>query len=65
MFKFLARRFRPSLYRVFYTYEPGTYVLQQVVAATSEYEANRLFDQMHALDDRVRRLGSATVKLEK
>lgn len=64
MFKFLFGRFKPSFFRVLYTYEPGTYVLEQIVAARNEYEANRLFDQMYADDARVRRLGSATTKIE-
>lgn len=61
MFKFLARRFRPSLYCVYYTYEPGTFVLKRVVAGRSEYEANRQFDVMYAHDSRVRRLPNATI----
>lgn len=65
MFKFLASRFRPKLYCVYYTYEPGTFVLKRVVAARSEYEANREFDAMYAHDGRVRRLPNATVLLRK
>jgi hypothetical protein len=65
MFKFLAQRFRPKLYNVYYVYEPGTYVLKRVVAGRSEYEANREFDAMYAHDCRIRRLPNATVLLER
>jgi hypothetical protein len=63
MFDFLRRYLSPSLYSVYYTYGIGTYVLRRVVAAKSEYEANRLFDLM--MDDgNCRRLPNATCKID-
>lgn len=61
MFKFLFNRFRFHSFRVYYTYDPGTYVLSKVIQARSVYEANRLFDQL--TDPRCRRLPDATVPL--
>ena len=45
MFKFLFGRSRRINYDVYYTVGQGTFVLRRTIAAKSEYDANRIFDQ--------------------
>ena len=58
MFKFLFDRSRRINYDVYYTYTPGTFVLKETIAAKSEYDANRIFDQK--ADPRCVRVRNAT-----
>lgn len=51
MFKFLFGRTRGrQLYRVLYVLKGSDFFLTAVVAATSEYEAQREFDRLYPTD---------------
>jgi hypothetical protein len=50
MFKFLFGRTRNKLFRVLYTLKGSSFVVEAVLAAPDEYEANREFDRLFPPD---------------
>ncbi|MGA0824789.1 MAG: hypothetical protein ACO3PJ_04475 [Burkholderiaceae bacterium] len=50
MFKFLFGRTRDKLFRVLYTLKGSSFVIETVIAAPDEYEANRKFARLFPPD---------------